>query len=212
MKAGIKTKKLLLDTACRLFAEKGFHNTTMREITDTANTNVASVNYHFGDKENLYFEAYKYAAKLEAEVREKIPTDIPIDDYLEQVLYTRMKGIYRKDPGTWLIRMFHHEIPQPTNRHEQIVEEIMVKQRESLRQLLNRYFGRILSDGQFEVVFSCMTAPMILQLSRQHHAKKHPKQPHRLEPTLPDEQRSLLIVEYIMSGLNRLRKEFNNEK
>jgi AcrR family transcriptional regulator len=65
MKTGEKTKKILLDTACEIFARNGYYKTTMRDITDAANTNVAAINYHFGDKENLYFEAFKHAFKIE---------------------------------------------------------------------------------------------------------------------------------------------------
>ena len=51
-----KTKKRILDTAERLFAQKGFHNTSLREITREAGVNIASVNYHFGTREALIRE------------------------------------------------------------------------------------------------------------------------------------------------------------
>jgi len=47
------TKERILDAAEKLFALKGYHNTSLREITSTAIANLASVNYHFGSKENL---------------------------------------------------------------------------------------------------------------------------------------------------------------
>jgi AcrR family transcriptional regulator len=47
------TKDRILDAAEHLFAVKGYHNTSLREITGVANANLASVNYHFGSKENL---------------------------------------------------------------------------------------------------------------------------------------------------------------
>lgn len=47
------TKERILDAAERLFATKGYHNTSLREITSTAKVNLASVNYHFGSKEKL---------------------------------------------------------------------------------------------------------------------------------------------------------------
>ena len=45
------TKKLILDVAERLFADRGFSATSLRELTSEAGTNVASVNYHVGSKE-----------------------------------------------------------------------------------------------------------------------------------------------------------------
>lgn len=54
MKIQVKdTKQLILDTAERLFARKGFQATSMRDITGTAKVNLSSVNYHFGSKDAL---------------------------------------------------------------------------------------------------------------------------------------------------------------
>jgi AcrR family transcriptional regulator len=49
----IPTKERIMEVAQRLFAEKGLDGTSMRDITDTAGVNVASVNYHFGSKDGL---------------------------------------------------------------------------------------------------------------------------------------------------------------
>ncbi len=48
-----KTKETILRTAERLFAEKGFETTTLRDITTEAKVNIALVNYHFGSKAKL---------------------------------------------------------------------------------------------------------------------------------------------------------------
>jgi AcrR family transcriptional regulator len=49
----VDTKERILDAAESLFAESGFHRTTMRVITTRAGVNLASINYHFGTKESL---------------------------------------------------------------------------------------------------------------------------------------------------------------
>ncbi|HSP42835.1 MAG TPA: TetR family transcriptional regulator [Luteolibacter sp.] len=48
-----KPKQQLLEAAERLFAERGFEAVSVRDITKLAGANVAAVNYHFGDRENL---------------------------------------------------------------------------------------------------------------------------------------------------------------
>lgn len=53
---GEDTKNRLLDTAEGLFAESGFDGVSARDITKLANSNVASINYYFSSKENLYNE------------------------------------------------------------------------------------------------------------------------------------------------------------
>ena len=47
------TKSRILDAAEHLFAENGYHGTSLRMITADAEANLAAVNYHFGSKEAL---------------------------------------------------------------------------------------------------------------------------------------------------------------
>lgn len=47
------TKTRILDAAEHLFANKGYHCTSLRMITTAAKANLAAVNYHFGNKEGL---------------------------------------------------------------------------------------------------------------------------------------------------------------
>lgn len=53
------TKKKILDVARVLFAEQGFEGTSVREIAKQADVNIASLNYHFSHKENLFSEILK---------------------------------------------------------------------------------------------------------------------------------------------------------
>ncbi len=51
---GIEARNRLLDAALELFSEQGFAKTSIREIAQTAQTNVAAISYYFGDKAGLY--------------------------------------------------------------------------------------------------------------------------------------------------------------
>ena len=51
------TKTRLLEAAGEEFAEKGFEVARVRSICERAGANLAAVNYHFGDKEQLYVQA-----------------------------------------------------------------------------------------------------------------------------------------------------------
>ena len=52
------TRDRLLDTAERLFAKRGVDATSLRHITTEADANLASVNYHFGSKEELFRQIF----------------------------------------------------------------------------------------------------------------------------------------------------------
>ncbi|GAB3291097.1 TetR family transcriptional repressor PsrA [Pseudidiomarina andamanensis] len=49
----VSTKDKILNAAEALFAEHGFEQTSLRQITADAEVNLASVNYHFGSKKAL---------------------------------------------------------------------------------------------------------------------------------------------------------------
>lgn len=49
----ITTQEKILNAAEALFAEQGFEQTSLRQITTEAEVNLASVNYHFGSKKAL---------------------------------------------------------------------------------------------------------------------------------------------------------------
>ena len=53
------TKPRLLAAATQLFAERGFHGTTIRDIAERAGVNVAAGNYHYGSKKALYLEVLR---------------------------------------------------------------------------------------------------------------------------------------------------------
>ena len=53
------TRQRILDTAERLFADQGFHATTLRQITSEAGVNLAAVNYHHGSKDALILAVFQ---------------------------------------------------------------------------------------------------------------------------------------------------------
>ena len=52
------TRQRLLDAAEPCFARRGYEGTSVRDITRVAACNVASVNYHFGSKQQLYEQVF----------------------------------------------------------------------------------------------------------------------------------------------------------
>jgi len=51
---GANARAHLLHAALRLFSEKGFAKTSIRDIAQAAGANVAAISYYFGDKAGLY--------------------------------------------------------------------------------------------------------------------------------------------------------------
>src|SRR3982074_2389570 len=53
------TRERILRTAERLFAERGFSGVSVRELAAAAQVNIASIGYHFNNKEGLLSEVYR---------------------------------------------------------------------------------------------------------------------------------------------------------
>ncbi|RAW06583.1 TetR family transcriptional regulator [Halomonas elongata] len=89
----------ILDTAEVLFAERGFAETSLRNITSKAKVNLAAVNYHFGSKKSLiqavfarYLDPFTtrfHAALDELEARHRQDgSEIPLEELLETMART----------------------------------------------------------------------------------------------------------------------------
>ncbi|MEM9348864.1 MAG: CerR family C-terminal domain-containing protein [Pseudomonadota bacterium] len=76
------TRQALLDAAVKLFGEKGYENSTVRDLISEADVNLAAINYHFGGKEGLRYAAIDHiACKIQTEgpseaLRDLSPSDI----------------------------------------------------------------------------------------------------------------------------------------
>ena len=66
------TREEILKAAWDLFAEKGFEDVSVRDVTNAAGVNLASVSYHFGGKEGLIQETVKLCMNPINEYRIKL--------------------------------------------------------------------------------------------------------------------------------------------
>lgn len=53
------SRERILEVAAKLFAEKGIHGVSVREIAKASGANLSLISYHFGGKENLYLSIFQ---------------------------------------------------------------------------------------------------------------------------------------------------------
>ncbi|MDI1294081.1 MAG: CerR family C-terminal domain-containing protein [Methylobacter sp.] len=147
----LKTRQRLLVTASRIFAEKGYQDATIAEICEQAETNIASVNYHFGDKENLYLEAWRYA--FQEDLRNH-PSDGGIDPETsaEVRLAGRIKSLIARiaDPNSSFFAIVHKEMAQQTSLLQKIMEQEINPERQALMALIKEVLGEKATDKQLQ--------------------------------------------------------------
>ncbi|MFF3977547.1 TetR/AcrR family transcriptional regulator [Streptomyces sp. NPDC001828] len=84
---GEQTRTLILETAMRLFQERGYYKTTMRVIAQEAGVSVGNAYYYFAGKEHLIQGFYdRIAAEHQAAVREVLDTETDLEARLAGVL------------------------------------------------------------------------------------------------------------------------------
>jgi len=123
--ASEQTRARLVDAAGEMFAELGFHHTTVRQICQRAGANIAAVNYHFRDKTGLYTEVVRQsmrAARLDA-VRAAFDQNAPPEQILRAVIKTRLESLRSLHLGDWHFRIFAHELAKPTPAINIVVNE-----------------------------------------------------------------------------------------
>jgi AcrR family transcriptional regulator len=175
-----KTRNRLLIAASRIFAEKGFQEATIAEICVQAETNIASVNYHFRDKETLYLEAWRFAFKRELSL---YPPDggIADDAPVEQRLAARIKAfIYRvADDNSYSFAIINKEMAQPTRLLADIMEKEINPQRLQMLGLLKECLGQSASDEQIHychtsIMGQCFQLLRLKHIQNTRHFRSHP--------------------------------------
>ncbi len=119
------TATRILDAAGPIFADKGFERATVRDICQAAGVNLAGVNYYFRDKERLYIEAVKQAAKLR---QSQVPMPqwsacAPPADKLRQFVRTMLTRMIGTEQAPWQARLMMREVFQPTSACRELAEE-----------------------------------------------------------------------------------------
>jgi AcrR family transcriptional regulator len=117
-----ETREVLLDAAGRIFAQNGFHATTVRRITREAGVNLAAVNYHFRDKQELYVSALKRAHQAAARTAEADTAGAP-EKRLRAFVHGFLGYLLDPDRPAWQGRLIARELAEPTRALDRLVEE-----------------------------------------------------------------------------------------
>lgn len=123
-----QSRDRLLLAAVEVFAEKGFHKATVREICRRVDANVAAVNYYFRSKEKLYAEALVFAFK-QAEQRypltQAMNRELSSEQRLTYFIKTFLHRILDDSALGHHGKLIAHEIAHPTQALDEIVQTVV---------------------------------------------------------------------------------------
>jgi AcrR family transcriptional regulator len=138
---GKETRGRLLNAACEVFAEKGYRNAKVADICNRADANVASVNYYFGNKKNLYKEAWQYALEnFEEPAFVDAASDSPQNRLRRHILTLIQNFTAGGDLGRFS-RLYLMEMVHPTGLIQDAWHEIIEPRRRKLHDIIRGITG-----------------------------------------------------------------------
>ena len=146
---GIEARTKLLNTALKLFAEKGFAKTSTREIAQAAGANIAAISYYFGDKAGLYRAVFTEPMGCTAD---EIPlydqTDFSLRESLQAFYATFLQPMRQGDVVRQCMRLHHREMLEPTGLWKEEVENGIKPAHAALVGILCRHLSLSEPDGE----------------------------------------------------------------
>ena len=150
------TSERLFNAASEVFAEKGYHETTVADICNAAKVNVASVNYHFGSKDALYLKVWEDAFHRCVEafpiLGDSSPTDPP-EIQLRAAIQSLLSKVLDNGRLRHYGQLLMNEMIRPT---EALRDEIWIRVSELRGSLLNLFQTMLGSDVPGIAVEICL--------------------------------------------------------
>jgi TetR/AcrR family transcriptional regulator, regulator of cefoperazone and chloramphenicol sensitivity len=137
------TREKLLKAAAEVFAETGYDGAAVREICARAGTNIALVNYYFGDKLGLYTEVLQQSVRsshVDA-IRGALEQQGTPEEILRAVIRARVRGIATGGLADQQLRIVIHELARPTPAIARVVKNIARPVYERVLALIGEIIG-----------------------------------------------------------------------
>ena len=141
-----ETRSRVLKAAAHLFAERGFNHVSVRDICKEAGSNVASVNYHFGDKLRLYRELISTVADQMNESKVSA-FEAAAGRSPEEHLRAYIRGFMHRllcpeqEENSWMEALIARETTEPTSAVDLMIEKGIKPAGERLNKLVGEVMG-----------------------------------------------------------------------
>ena len=168
------THDRILAAAQKLFAEKGFDATSVRDITTEAGCNVASVNYHFGGKENLYLETFRSMLTVLRDRRLEMMGDLmarepspSLEEFVETFAVIMLEPLVEDSRGRLFLNLVSREMISPRLPHGVLFEEFFEPMMERAKAALERV-GPPLDAASARMCVMSMVGQLLHSLKTHH--------------------------------------------
>ena len=152
-----QTRDRILRAAAEIFADRGFHETSVRAICEKAGTNVAAVNYYFRSKEQLYIEVFRMLfegfRKPLLAIPDKVCDAASWREALrEWVSYTIRISTDDKPPALWITQLIARERMDPTSAMPILYEQFFEPLRMAVERIVRMGMPQDAAESEVRIV------------------------------------------------------------
>ncbi|MEC7119295.1 MAG: CerR family C-terminal domain-containing protein [Pseudomonadota bacterium] len=135
----------LILAAAQVFSRKGFDAASTREICQTADMNLSSIKYYFGDKAGLYREVLRWAFSTVTEsFGDFDAVDLSFEQAMQQFLAPLLQqsvDTQQADLDAQVMRLYLYEMIKPSSVFPDIIQQTVAPVHQSFCRLLARQVG-----------------------------------------------------------------------
>jgi len=198
--ASQETRRRLLQAAGEVFAEHGFRGATIKDITDRAGASLASVNYHFRDKSELYAAVLRHISEDAAQV---IPPDDQITGHARCRFLTFVRlyclRLLGRERQTWEHILITRELLEPTAALDALLTNVIKPLNDRLSALIGELLDVPPDDDCVGLAAASVFGQCVFYLRHRYFI-------NRLYPKLGDhldvERVASHIAEFSLAGLS----------
>lgn len=146
----LPARERLLREALHLFAHQGFAKTSVREIAEAAQTNLAQISYYFGDKAGLYRAAFfaPMGALPEDAACGLPPGAASLDEVLSMLITGLLEPLKQGELACLSIKLRFREMLEPTGLWDEELSQDIAPMHEALAAALARHLGLPAPDDE----------------------------------------------------------------
>ena len=148
---GEQSRERLLHAALALFAQHGFAKVSIRDIAESAQTNVAAISYYFGDKAGLYRAAFlEPMGEVEQDIALFAGDHLTLDQALRGFFAAFVEPLRLGEVSRQCMKLRLREMLEPTGLWEQEINQGIKPMHDALVAVLCRHFGLTRADDELQ--------------------------------------------------------------
>jgi TetR/AcrR family transcriptional regulator, regulator of cefoperazone and chloramphenicol sensitivity len=158
------TKDRILNATLNIISNDGFQHVTIRKIAQTANVNIAAINYHFGSKDAVINEALEYlmvqAKKIFDHLKDiNTPPKLRLKNFLEN--YSKSLETYPDQIKNLIYQSIYEKNSSRNTYQDYLKTEGIFLIRKTIQELSPNDTDSVLTLKSIQLL-SCLSFPILL--------------------------------------------------